>query len=166
MSSAAVVRWLVPCVLAAAAGCPADDAAATDAGVDASPTCLEAAGHSDLPWLQEKVLTPQCSAFSACHKGAAAQAGNLSLEAGQSRGELVNVASVRFPAWKLVVPGDATSSYLMVVLGQFPGPLDDRIGTMPFNSALLCREKRDAIQRWIEGGAAETAPVDAGIDGP
>lgn len=163
MSPAPAVRWLVPCALALT-GCPGDDAAATDAGVDASPTCLEANEHSDLPWLQEKVFTPQCSNFGPCHRGTASMAKNLNLEAGRTRAALVDVASMTVPSWKLVTPGDPARSFLMVTLGQYPSPTANLV-TMPFNSPLLCREKRDAIERWIAAGAPETA-VDAGIDGP
>jgi hypothetical protein len=44
----------------------------------------------------------------------------------------------------------------MVILGEFPGPpgmIDPLVGTMPSNSPLLCQEKRDAIERWINAGA-------------
>jgi hypothetical protein len=133
-------------------GCGGDDAA-PDAGIDASPACAEALTHSDLAWIQEKVFTPQCSGFNACHKGAATMAGGLSLEAGMARGEMVGIASTRFPTQTLVVPGNPAASYLLVAVGQYPGMIDPRIGTMPFNSPLLCREKRDAIERWIVAGA-------------
>lgn len=145
------------------AGC-SDDADPAD--IDASPSCIEATTHADLEWLQPNVFTPGCSNFVSCHKGAATQAGGLTLEAGRTQAALVDKPSTRFTAWNLVVPGDAVHSYLMVVLGQYPGPLDDRIGTMPFNSRLLCREKRDAIERWIMAGSPATSPVDAGVAAP
>ena len=144
-------------------GCSDD---ADPENIDASPSCIEATTHADLEWLQPNVFTPGCSNFVSCHKGAATQAGGLNLEAGRTQAALVNKPSTRFTTWTLVVPGDAVHSYLMVVLGQYPGPLDDRIGTMPFNSRLLCREKRDAIERWIMAGAPGAMPVDAGVDAP
>jgi hypothetical protein len=143
----------------ALAGCPADDVS----DIDASPSCVEAQSHSDLAWIQSNVFTPSCANFTACHQGAASQAGGLDLEAGRSRAALVDVTSDRFPEWKLVVPNMPSMSYLMVVLGQYPGPLDEDIGTMPYNSRLLCKEKRDAIERWIAAGAPDSPPADAGV---
>jgi hypothetical protein len=149
--------------LALLAGCPADD---VDPGtIDASPSCVAAETHADLAYIETEIFAPGCSSFVSCHKGAATQAGGLSLEVGRSHDQLVDRPSTRFPEWKLVVPGDPVHSYLMVVLGQYEGPLDPRIGTMPFNSRLLCREKRDAIERWILAGAPPTSP-DAGVDAP
>ncbi len=147
------------CALVLVAGLAACGDDGVDPGADATPQCAEATLHADLDWIQTNVFTPSCSNFTSCHKGAATQAGGLNLEAGRAHDAMVNVASTGFPTWKLVVPGDAAGSYLMVALGQYPGPLDPRVGTMPFNSRLLCREKRDAIERWIVGGAPATGSV-------
>ena len=159
--AAVLVLALAP--LASLAGCLGDDV--EPANIDASPACIAAETHSDLGYIETAVFGPGCSAFVSCHKGAASQAGRLSLEVGRSHDELVDQPSSRFLDWKLVVPGDPMHSYLMVVLGQYQGPLDPRIGTMPFNSRLLCREKRDAIERWILAGAPPASP-DAGVDAP
>lgn len=143
-------------VLLCFAGCGDDiggDSSITpDAGPDAaplSPSCIEAAKHSDLAWIQTEIFTPGCASFSVCHQGNAASAGGLPLEDGESEVAMVNIDSVRFTDWKLVVPGDADNSYLMVILGDVNGPLADGIGTMPFNSTTLCQPKLDAIRRWI-----------------
>jgi len=135
------------------AACPSDDTEAIDAGPpDADPNCLEAVDHSDLAWIQEHVFTPSCSRFNACHKGRALDAAELNLEPGMSQAQLVNVQSTLFTEYHRVVPSDPQNSYLLIILGQFQGPLTDK-GTMPYNSPLLCQEMRDAIQRWIEAGA-------------
>ena len=118
--------------------------------------------HSDYAWLQEKVFTPSCSAFNACHKGAALEAGGMSLEPGQTIPQNVNVDSTLFPTFKRIAPGDPANSYMMVILGGAEGPLDPDVGTMPYNNPLLCQEKVDAVRRWIANGAMETDPVDAG----
>ncbi len=142
------------CVVDVDAGLP--DASPPDAALpdavqpDADPSCTDALGRSDLEWIQSNVFTPSCAAFSVCHQGNASSAGNLNLEDGQSQVNLINVDSVRFTDWKLVVPGVPDDSYLMVTLGGAAGPLLDGIGTMPFNNPLLCKEKVDAIGRWIE----------------
>ncbi len=132
-----------------------------DAGPpDANPFCLEAEDHDDLPWLQENIFTPSCSRFTACHQGRALMAGELSMEDGETHMNLVNVESTLFPEFMRVVPGDPENSYLMIILGQYEGPLTEN-GTMPYNSPLLCQEMRDAIERWIAAGAPEVPP-DAG----
>ncbi len=116
-----------------------------------SQSCMDAQDHSDLAWIQDNILTPGCAGFDSCHKGAAAQAGGLNLESGQSEAALVGIDSVRFTDWKLVVAGDPDNSYLMVLLTGEGGPLADEVGTMPYNNPKLCDPKIDAIRRWITG---------------
>lgn len=141
------MRYLLAFATLVAAACSGDDDPMTD------PTCAEATEHDDLAWIQENVFTPSCAAFGPCHQGAALMAGELSLEdAATSHAQLVGVESVLFPQFDRVVAGDPENSYLMIILGHFDGPLAES-GTMPYNSPLLCEEKRDAIARWIEAGA-------------
>ncbi len=143
--------------------CSGDDGDG-DGGIDAlSVSCMEATTHSDLAWLQEKVFTPGCSAFVSCHKGTALEAGGLSLEPGQTIPQTVNVDAVLFPQFKRIVPNDPANSYMMIILGAYPGPLDPDVGTMPYNNPKLCQEKLDAVERWIAAGATDLVPVDAGI---
>ena len=67
-----------------------------------------------------------------------------------------------------VIPGDPANSYLLIKLGR--GDQDRRFGDiMPQSSsdtALLCEEKINAIERWIAAGAPDPsgtpAPADAG----
>ena len=154
----------------AAAGCDDQSTRPSDAGADAalddggapldapqldaplSATCLEATQHSDLAWIQDRIFTPSCAAFTDCHRGATPPAG-LSLEAGRARPNLVGVQSRLFPAYQRVAAGTPQNSYLLFILGHIPGPLAPNIGTMPYNSPLLCAEKRQAIERWIAAGA-------------
>ncbi|HUQ06440.1 MAG TPA: hypothetical protein VM261_28245 [Kofleriaceae bacterium] len=147
--------------MAACSGGGDDDGGGPDA---VSASCMEATTRDDLAWLQEKIFTPSCSAFTACHMGTALEAGGLSLEAGQVIPQTVNVDSDLFPQFKLVVPGNAANSYMMMILGDAAGPLDPEVGTMPYNNPRLCQEKLDAIERWINAGATENASVDAGVD--
>ena len=144
---------LFPLTVCAAAvvACSPGGGGYSDNAMDAGPTpqCLEANAHSDLDWIQKNVFTPTCSKFSACHRGAALSAGGLNLEPGNAKDNLVGEMSTVFPDQPLVVPGDPANSYLMVMLGSYTGPLDPDVGTMPFNNPLLCRQKRDAIERWI-----------------
>lgn len=132
---------------------------APDAGP--SPSCLEAVNHSDLDWLEDNVFTPSCSKFTACHKGRALSANEVNLEKGNVETALVNVAHTEFANETLVVPGSPETSYLMVLLGDRTGTLNEA-GTMPFNNPILCKEKRDAIARWITN-LGNQGTVDAGV---
>jgi hypothetical protein len=125
-----------------------------------SPACLEAQNHSDIGWLEDNVFTPSCAAFTACHKGRALSANELNLEKGNVEMNLVNQMHSEFTSETLVVPGSPETSYLMVLLGDRPGTLNEA-GTMPFNNPLLCKEKRDAIARWITNLGTQSA--DAGV---
>ena len=137
-------------------GCSGEPQARVDAAtVDAppSPACLQANDHSDFAWISANILTPSCANFGACHRGAAAQAGGLSLEAGVAHGALVGKPSKLFPNYMLVAPNDPAMSYLLVIMGHVDGPLNQKAGTMPYNAPLLCVEKRRAIELWISAGA-------------
>jgi hypothetical protein len=161
-----VLASLIAVVFALASACGdtgVDQPDASTADAAPSPSCLEAVNHSDLEWLEDNVFTPSCSAFSPCHKGPAASAGGLNLEAGNIERNLVGEPSLSFPERTLVVPGDPDNSYLMVILGSREGPLPEE-GTMPYNNPLLCSQKRAAIERWIVSLSEPDAGVaDAGV---
>jgi hypothetical protein len=160
MSKRGVAPLLLSMVVACSGG--DDDQVGEDGGV--SVTCMEATMHSDYDWIQEKVFTPGCAAFNSCHKGAALEAGGLSLEPGDTIPQTVNIDSDLFPQFKRIAPGDTANSYMMIILTGMGGPLDPEIGTMPLNNPRLCQQKIDAVGRWIAAGAMEENPVDAGVD--
>lgn len=167
------MRWWLLSVLAACGGDrstpvdepPADASVESDggalAGDDASlgdadapepepaTLCEQATSHSDLAWLETNVFVPRCAL---CHGGDEPSA-NLRLEAGTVRANLVGVTSstVGTP-WVRVAPGSIADSYLMVALGQTPGP-PPSLGFMPLGEPALCAEIHDAIGRWITAGA-------------
>jgi hypothetical protein len=118
---------------------------------DPDGSCDEAALHSDLMWIQSHVFEQTCT-LPSCHLGSGANAGRLDLRAGYAHGQLVDTASTSASMWKRVVPGNPAQSYLLVAIGQVPGPLP-LDGIMPPGGPELCPEKRGAIQRWIEAGA-------------
>lgn len=122
---------------------------------DASPSCQEATTYQDFTSIQQNIFVRQC-AFMDCHDSVAPES-DLDLTGLNARDLLVDVdCSLAVAAgMKRVVAGDPQSSYLMVILGEFPGPIDSNVGTMPLNSPLLCQEKRDAIERWIMAGALD-----------
>lgn len=135
-----------------------------DPGIDAPPSaaCLEAETYQDIQNIEDKIFRGSCI-FSGCHNGQATAAGRIDLRTGAARDALVDVDSEVNVGFKLVVPGQAKQSYLLLILGHFqPGEADpptdappSSIGTMPQGTggALLCREKREAIERWIVAGA-------------
>lgn len=129
-----------------------------DARVDAGPSadCLEAVNHSDLAFIQSKIFTPGCASFASCHKGAALSAGGLNLEAGMARAAMVDKPSAIDSTKSLIKPGDPANSYLLIISGKYPGVIDPDVGTMPSRNPLLCREKLDAMDRWIAAGAPQT----------
>jgi hypothetical protein len=137
----------------------------SDPGVDApvSAACLEAETYQDLPTIEDKIFKSSCI-FSGCHNGQATDAGRINLRAGMAHAALVNVPSeVDTPNRLLVVPGQPKQSYLLLILGHYPPDQADPptvappgdVGLMPqaTGGVLLCREKRDAVERWIVAGA-------------
>ncbi len=177
------------CVLAAAA-CDTAVHHIEIGPLDAAPACESAKDHSDLEWIQANIFDKSCSLSTACHKGTASEAVELSLDDGKSHTQLVGtdglgadcMSEIAIPpaadhTWKRVVPGHPETSYLMVLIdpkvnpsNQGPtdpdgldGPLDPKVGSMPVDNSLLCKEKRDAILRWIEQGASDTGTPDAAL---
>jgi hypothetical protein len=151
MSRSFVYPWLGATSLALALwSCNGNGDPADVDAMPISPDCMEATQHSDLEWIQEKIFSPSCADFSACHQGNALGAAGLNLEPGMAAANMIGVPSTlpEGAGFDLVVPGDPENSYLAIILGQYDGPLPPS-GTMPYNNPLLCPEKRDAIDRWI-----------------
>src|SRR5215467_7477443 len=82
-----------------------------------SQACMDAVNNQSLTWIQANIFDKQCT-FSGCHDGGATKAGMVDLRANKSFAHLVNYDSALEPGHKLVVPGDPTMSYLMVMLGK------------------------------------------------
>jgi hypothetical protein len=131
-----------------------DDTPAIDgAPADASAACVAATMYQSFTMIQTQIFQRQC-AFMDCHDALAPEA-QMDLTGATAHAALVNTPSVMAAAQGMlrVTPNDPAMSYLMVILGEYPGNLDPVVGTMPSNSPLLCQEKRDAIERWIVAGA-------------
>ena len=151
-------RPVVLAIALAVAGCKISLEHAVDAP---SGPCGEALTHSDLTWIQDNVFTKQC-ALSGCHNGGLTDGGmHPDLRSGMSYTYLVNAMSDLEPTRKLVVPGDASKSYLLVMITLIKpadadppaGPIRENVGPMPMGNPPICVEKQDAIQRWITMGA-------------
>jgi hypothetical protein len=119
-----------------------------------TPSCVNATGHAELSWIQANIF-PSCT-FSGCHNGSST---DLDLRNGMSYNELIDVSSVLDTSRKLVVPNDVMSSYLMFMLGDFPGDMATppatlpSAGYMPQGGAALCCQKLDVLEAWISAGA-------------
>lgn len=127
-----------------------------------SPACVDAVNHSDLKWIENNIFVPNCNlgGGGACH-ASASDGGKLGLQPGMSHGHLVNVSSMIDKTRRLVVPNDVAASYLMLMLSDVPPDMasppgakpPDNVGFMPQSSGVLCCQKLDALERWIESGA-------------
>jgi hypothetical protein len=130
-------------------------------------SCLDADAHSDFTFIQASIIKPKCI-FSGCHDGGTSKQGMLDLRTQNSAyANLVGATSVLDPTRIDVVPSNAHQSFLMVMLGAFkPEEADppltaipndsmgNKVGTMPQGSSIICCQKLDAIERWINAGAA------------
>jgi hypothetical protein len=101
--------------------------------------------------IQAQVFTPICTA---CHTGASAPQG-LRLDAANSYGLLVGVASAEQPAILRVEPGDPDNSYLIQKL-EGTAAVGNR---MPLNGTPLPQADIDIIRQWITDGALRNAPT-------
>nr|AMK59267.1 hypothetical protein Saro_3541 [uncultured bacterium UPO47] len=93
----------------------------------------------------------------ACHLYESPQ-GSLSLEAGDTWGATVGVASSQAPLPR-ITPGDPARSYLVHKLRGTQARVGGSGAAMPFNadtgSSGLPREELELIERWIRAGAPD-----------
>jgi hypothetical protein len=156
------VRYAFVAFVIAACGGGGGSGDDTPADAAVSPACQEATTYSNLASIEDKIFKNSCI-FSGCHNGGTSDAGRIDLRTGMSFSHLVNFDAVYATGFKLVVPSQPTQSWLLVMIGQLqPSETSPptaappaTVGLMPQNTGgqLLCPEKRDAIQRWIEMGA-------------
>ena len=124
-------------------GSPPPAASSSTPPAPAAPTM-----DPTLASIQAQVFTPTC-AISGCHAGGTAPHG-LDLTAGNSFGNLVNVASGEIPALMRVAPGDPDNSY---IVQKIEGTAAAG-GRMPANGPpYLSIETIAAIRQWITDGA-------------
>jgi len=120
-------------------------------GLDTSGQPLSTGGGAPLaPTLasiQVNIFSVSC-AISGCHGGGTVQFG-LSLDAGLSAGNLINVASPQDATLIRVIPGNPGGSFLIQKLEgtQTVGIL------MPAFSPPLPQATIDVIRQWIQNGA-------------
>jgi hypothetical protein len=102
--------------------------------------------------IQANVFTPTCATVG-CHTGAGAPQG-LMLDAANSYGLLVDVASSEVPSILRVAPGDPDNSYLVQKL-EGSASAGAR---MPFGRPALPQATIDVIRQWITDGAMDDRP--------
>lgn len=110
---------------------------------------------ADFASIQALVFTPVCTQ---CHVGAAAPMG-LRLDAANSYGSLVGVASSQVPTILRVRPGDPAGSYLVQKL-EGRAAVGAR---MPFGLPALPDATIRVIRQWISDGAPRTATAEAKV---
>lgn len=108
---------------------------------------------ADFASIQAHVFTPVCTQ---CHAGAAAPMG-LRLDAANSYGSLVGVASGQVPGILRVRPGDPAGSYLVQKL-EGRAAVGAR---MPLGLPALPDATIRVIRQWISDGAQRAASADA-----
>lgn len=111
----------------------------------------DTAGEALAPTLtnvQAEVFTASC-AFSSCHGGGS----DMDLTDGNAHAAIVGVASPDAPDRTLVVPGDATSSYL--VEKCTPGATGLVGGLMPEGTEGLDAERLALLEAWVDAGALD-----------
>lgn len=140
-------------LLAQVAGC-----AGSGDGLDASGRPISSGGGGvpltpDFASIQANVFTPICTQ---CHVGANAPQG-LRLDAANSYGALVGVASSEQPGQLRVKPGDPAASYLIQKL-EGKAAVGAR---MPLGEPALPDATIQVIREWIASGAARAAAASA-----
>ena len=96
--------------------------------------------------IKQEILSPSC-ATAACH-GGENPANDLALDVEDLHGALVGVDST-LTGWKYVVAGEPENSLLLQIL---KGSVET-VPQMP-SGATLSAEKIQAIEEWIQDGAA------------
>ena len=133
-------------ILILVAGCSGGNGSGGSGGTTNPPTTAFDPNFSEI---QSNVFTPTC-ATAGCHIGAGAPQG-LRLDATNSYGLLVNVASNEEPGLLRVAPGDPDNSYLIQKLEGTAATG----GRMPLGGAPLPQSTIDIIRQWITDGATD-----------
>jgi len=114
-----------------------------------APFVVADADAPTLTLIQTTIFTPRCATAS-CH-GTARQ-GDLSLVAGESYSELVNIAATNLPSLMRVEPLAPDSSFLIDKLSSVTPASGSR---MPFGETPLPVEQIELIREWIAQGALD-----------
>lgn len=151
MKTTSSPQYLLLCLSAVLLLCSACDSTDPDADQDDDPP-MPIVVDPTLSSIQSNIFTTTC-ATSQCHDSTN-PARNLDLSAGQSFGELVNVASTDIPDLLLVAPGKPDSSYLVWKIENNPNIEGQRMprGT---GAAALSTTRINVIRTWITDGALD-----------
>lgn len=121
-----------------------------------APLCA-GAPSSSFGAIQTAIFNAKGCTASACHDGNGPQAG-LNLTTGNSYAEIVNVTAQSGGGLKLVLPGDATNSYLYrkVSAKTRPGSFSISGSPMPVVGSALSDDQLTALALWIDAGAPQS----------
>jgi hypothetical protein len=124
-----------------------------------APDC-EAAPPSSFAAIQTVIFNGRGCSSGGCHGAGRPQAG-LSLATGSSYGNIVNVTAQGGAGLKLVLPGNADSSYLYrkVAARTRPGSYPISGSPMPLAGSPLTGNELAALALWIDAGAPQTGRV-------
>ena len=90
----------------------------------------------------DDVLMPSCG-FSSCHGEGA---GFLTISADQTEDDWLALESSEIPGIKLIEPGSASTSYLVMKLEE----AEDIVGTVMPPSGMMEQSRIDKIRAWID----------------
>lgn len=102
-------------------------------------------------------------ATSFCHAGTNPRQG-LSLEAGKSYENIVDVPSAEAPSAMRVKSSDAENSYLYRKLEGEQADLGGSGGRMPFGKPALAEDQIKLIEDWINQGALKEPPPTTAVE--
>lgn len=111
-------------------------------------------GNGGTPTLSEDVqpiLTANC-AFSGCHAGASPAQG-MSLAAGQTFANTVNVPANQLQTMDRIEPNDPTQSYLVRKIEGTQAAAGGSGSRMPLNAGALSQSDITTIREWVTAGA-------------
>ncbi len=123
-----------------------------DAGTGTEPE--EPEGPPTLSDEVQPIFTSSC-AFNGCHGGSILEPPEkpMSLAAGQTRSNTVNVPSLQAPSLDRIEPGRPDDSYLVHKIQGTQGEVGGSGERMPLGLPALTQGEIDLIRGWIADGA-------------
>ena len=99
----------------------------------------------------QPILSNNC-AFSGCHAGTSPAQG-MNLGAGQTFGNVVNVAARQLPGMNRVTPNQPDNSYLVHKIQGTHLAQGGGGSRMPLGRSPLSQDEIDLIRAWVQAGA-------------
>lgn len=148
-ASFTIAASLIVLAALASAACSSGTSSSTTPTTPASSSTTTTSGGVSFSRDIQPVFNANCVV---CHTGTAGPQG-LSLDAGKSYGNLVNVKSTEAPALNRVAPGSPDKSYIINKLLGTQTQAGGSGAQMPFGAQPLPQATINLIQQWITAGA-------------